>query len=230
MWGEQERWSGHDEGEPEVGVEARAPFPRWSYRRALLKSFKDHVALSIWRNEERAALKCINHGAQIAEWDLQSCHPDTAGLQRIIQRSGLNTLIDCSYRKANKELISAFVERWQPETNTFHLPFGEMSISLEDVSFLLKIPVTGKVVEVENFARYTEESRSDAIKMVSNLLGVSVEEAEEEVNISKGLTVRKHWLKSRWCPKAGSRPVNYPLWNARSSVLLVLVVVHSFCR
>ncbi|KAK9157330.1 hypothetical protein Scep_003904 [Stephania cephalantha] len=74
------------------------------------------------------------------------------------------------------------------ETNTFHLPFGEMSISLEDVSFLLKIPVTGKIVAVENFARYTEESRSDAIKMVSNLLGVSVEEAEEEVNISKGLT------------------------------------------
>ncbi|KAK9087597.1 hypothetical protein Syun_029991 [Stephania yunnanensis] len=71
-----------------------------------------------------------------------------------------------------------------------------MSISLEDVSFLLKIPVMGKVVEVDNFARYAKESRSDAIKMVSNLLGVSAEEAEEEVNISKGLTVRKHWLKS----------------------------------
>ncbi|KAK9166870.1 hypothetical protein Scep_002061 [Stephania cephalantha] len=113
-------------------------------------------------------------------------------------------------RKANKELISAFVERWQPETNTFHLPFGEMSISLEDVSFLLKIPVTGKVVEVENFARYTEESRSGAIKMVSNLLGVSVEEAEEEVNIARGSQSAKHWLKSRWCPKAGSRPRNYP--------------------
>ncbi|KAK9098890.1 hypothetical protein Syun_025935 [Stephania yunnanensis] len=88
--------------------------------------------------------------------------------------------------------------------NTFHLPFGEMSISLEDVSFLLKIPVTSKVVAVENFARYTEESRSDAIKMVSKLLGVSVDEAEEDVNISKGLTVRKCWSKSRWCPKGGS--------------------------
>ncbi|KAK9093009.1 hypothetical protein Syun_027920 [Stephania yunnanensis] len=85
-----------------------------------------------------------------------------------------------------------------------------MSISLEDVSFLPKIPVTGKVVAVENFARYTEESRSDAIKMVSKLLGVCIEEAEEEVNISKGLTVRKCWLKSRWCPKAGSRNTNYP--------------------
>ncbi|KAK9128393.1 hypothetical protein Syun_017190 [Stephania yunnanensis] len=202
--------AGHDEGEPEVAVEVRAPFPGGPIDGALLKSFKDHVALSIWRNEERPVLKCINHRAQIEEWNLQSCHPDTAGLRRIIQRSGLNTLIDCSYRKANKEVISAFVERWQPETNTFHLPFGEMSTSLEDVSFLLKIPVTGKVVEVENFARYTEESRSDTIKMVSNLLGVSAEEAEEEVNIRKGLTVRKHWLKSRWCPKAGSIPRNYP--------------------
>ncbi|KAK9158172.1 hypothetical protein Scep_004746 [Stephania cephalantha] len=106
-----------------------------------------------------------------------------------------------------------------------------MSISLEDVSFLLKIHVTGKVVAVKNFARYTEESRSDAIKMVSNLLGVSVEEAEEEVNISKGLAVRKHWLKSRWCPKVGSRPINYPLWNAPPErTRIVLVVPHSFCR
>ncbi|KAK9125874.1 hypothetical protein Scep_014720 [Stephania cephalantha] len=46
--------------------------------------------------------------------------------------------------------------------------------------------------------------------MVSKLLGVCIEEAEEEVNISKGLTMRKCWLKSRWCPKAGSRNTNYP--------------------
>jgi len=27
-------------------------------------------------------------------------------------------------------VISAFVEQWQPETNTFHKPFGEMTITL----------------------------------------------------------------------------------------------------
>ncbi|KAK9160138.1 hypothetical protein Syun_006479 [Stephania yunnanensis] len=75
---------------------------------------------------------------------------------------------------------------------------------------LLKILITGKVVAVENYARYTDESRFDAIKMVSKLLGVSIEDAEDEMNISKGLTVRKGWLKSRWCPKAGSRNTNYP--------------------
>ncbi|KAK9088474.1 hypothetical protein Scep_027556 [Stephania cephalantha] len=187
----------HNEGESQGHMEMCAPFPGGPEDGSLLKSFKDYVALAIWSNEDRPTLKCINHGAQIQERDLQSCHPDTAGLQRIIQRSGLNTLIDCSYRKANKEVISAFVERWQPKTNTFHLPFGEMSISLEDVSMLLKIPITGKVVAVENFARYTGESRSNAIKLVSKLLGVSIEDVKDEVNISKGLTVRKCWLKSR---------------------------------
>ncbi|KAK9169610.1 hypothetical protein Syun_001750 [Stephania yunnanensis] len=85
-----------------------------------------------------------------------------------------------------------------------------MSMSLEDVSILLKIPVTGKVVAVENFARYTEEFRLDEIRLVSKLLGVSIEDAEEEMNISKGLTVPKCWLKSRWCPEAGSNDTTYP--------------------
>ncbi|KAK9160075.1 hypothetical protein Syun_006416 [Stephania yunnanensis] len=49
-----------------------------------------------------------------------------------------------------------------------------MSISVEDVNILLKIPVTGKVVAVENFARYIEESRLDAIKLVSKLLEVGL--------------------------------------------------------
>ncbi|KAK9114297.1 hypothetical protein Syun_021094 [Stephania yunnanensis] len=201
-----------------------APFLGGPEDGSLLKSFKDHIALAIWSNEDCPTLKCINHDAQIQEWDLQSCHPDTASLQRIIQCSGLNTLIDYSYRKANKEVITAFMERWQQETNIFHLPFGEMSISLEDVSMLLKIPVTGKVVAVENFARYTNESCSDAIKLVSKLLRVIIEDAEEEVNISKGLTVRKGWPKSRWCPKAGSRNINYPSveCTARAYLLYLL--------
>ncbi|KAK9121382.1 hypothetical protein Syun_018999 [Stephania yunnanensis] len=60
--------------------------------------------------------------------------------------------------------------------------------------------------------------------MVSNLLGVSVEEAEEEVNISKGLTVRKCWLKSRWCPKAGSRPRTYPPMECTARAYLLYLL------
>lgn len=43
-------------------------------------------------------------------------------------------------------LISAFGERWQPETSSFHLLFGEMTIMMHDVWHILHIPVDGFMV------------------------------------------------------------------------------------
>ncbi|CAN0903295.1 Serine/threonine-protein phosphatase 7 long form homolog [Linum grandiflorum] len=38
------------------------------------------------------------------------------------------------------------MERWRPETNTFHMYHGEMIITLEDVSFITGLQVDGAVV------------------------------------------------------------------------------------
>ena len=37
------------------------------------------------------------------------------------------------HQHIDNALISAFVERWQPDTKTFHMPWGEMTIMLYDV-------------------------------------------------------------------------------------------------
>jgi len=43
-------------------------------------------------------------------------------------------------------LVSAFFERWHLETNTFHMTYGEMTITLDDVDILISIPVVGQSV------------------------------------------------------------------------------------
>ncbi|CAH9054230.1 unnamed protein product [Cuscuta europaea] len=45
--------------------------------------------------------------------------------------------------KVDHSLICALVERWRPETHTFHLPFGEVGISLQDVAMILGLPIRG---------------------------------------------------------------------------------------
>lgn len=59
------------------------------------------------------------------------------------------TLQDGGARKRlvlNKSLLTALVDRWRPETHTFHLPCGEMAPILQDVSFLLGLPLVGEAV------------------------------------------------------------------------------------
>ena len=58
-----------------------------------------------------------------------------------LQQSGLYTTIKLCRIKINGEIVNAFVERWRPETHTFHLTCGEATITLQDVSVLLALPV-----------------------------------------------------------------------------------------
>jgi len=67
-------------------------------------------------------------------------------------------LCDIIYEYLYKGLILAFVERWHRETNNFHLPFQEMSVTLDDVFMLLHLPIVGELFSNEalNYAAALE--------------------------------------------------------------------------
>ncbi|XP_040950379.1 serine/threonine-protein phosphatase 7 long form homolog [Gossypium hirsutum] len=44
------------------------------------------------------------------------------------------------------DLISALVERWRPETHTFHLPCGECTTTVEDAALQFGLPIDGDAV------------------------------------------------------------------------------------
>lgn len=69
-----------------------------------------------------------------------------ASLQDKINHLGLRPLGGATYPYCNKVLVSTSVERWYPETISFHFPFGEMGITLDDVQQLLGLLVTGLAI------------------------------------------------------------------------------------
>ena len=58
---------------------------------------------------------------------------------------------------ADVALLSALVERWRPETHTFHLPVGEITVSLQDVSCLWGLPITGRAVTGVEYGDFTKD-------------------------------------------------------------------------
>ena len=55
-------------------------------------------------------------------------------------------LAESALVKLDRSLLSALVDRWRPETHTFHLPCGEMAPTLQDVAMMLGLPITGDAV------------------------------------------------------------------------------------
>ncbi|XP_057734251.1 protein MAIN-LIKE 1-like [Arachis stenosperma] len=67
-------------------------------------------------------------------------------LEPYLRRTGFYHAYLIKHYEYDNPLISAFVERWCPETHTFHLPWGERTITLEDVVMQLGLPVGGEPV------------------------------------------------------------------------------------
>jgi len=98
--------------------------------------------------------------------------------------SDLGGLLHASYESLDRGLLCAFVERWHAETNSFHLPVGEMTITLDDVSNLLHLPIVGHF--------YTQETldSDSATDLLVESLRVDRAFASEETRHCRGAHVR----------------------------------------
>ncbi|XP_057723886.1 protein MAIN-LIKE 1-like [Arachis stenosperma] len=92
-----------------------------------------------------------------------------------LQMAGLYHLARLNDRRfrLDEPLVSAFVERWRPEMHTFHMPFGECTITFQDVAYHLGLPVDEHYVSgcLADFHLYIEGGRP-AWQWFHELLGV----------------------------------------------------------
>jgi len=83
-------------------------------------------------------------------------------------------------------------ERWHQETSSFHLPVGEMTITLDDVASLLDIPVAGRLIQED------ELDHDQGVELMVNHLLFPVEEAVGQASDNSGAFVTYTALKHRY--------------------------------
>ncbi|CAI9093637.1 OLC1v1029186C1 [Oldenlandia corymbosa var. corymbosa] len=99
-----------------------------------------HVSAAIWEGQERGALRCHEHTSNLHRWVL------TDKQIELVEKAGFGFLRLIRAISLDNPLISALVERWRRETNTFHFTVGEMTVTLKDVAYLLGLSIDGEPV------------------------------------------------------------------------------------
>ncbi|KAF3444949.1 hypothetical protein FNV43_RR14642 [Rhamnella rubrinervis] len=107
---------------------------------SVLYDQEKHVSSAVWDGQERGALRCHEHTSKLDQWTL------TARQAELVERAGFGFLRLIPAISLDNPLISALVERWRRETNTFHLNVGEMTVTLKDVLLLLGLAIDGEPV------------------------------------------------------------------------------------
>ncbi|XP_012828262.1 PREDICTED: serine/threonine-protein phosphatase 7 long form homolog [Erythranthe guttata] len=147
-----------------------------------MRWFKSHIAMYIWEGyERRETTRCESRTRALEDYR----GPQDNTMIARLEATGLYQLRDCFLKKMNKNLILAFVERWQPETNSFHMPWGEMTITLHDVAFILALRLDGPSVSE---IRPVEECSQS----LASVLGVGLMDTNEMFR-NKGVG----WVKVR---------------------------------
>ena len=85
-------------------------------------------------------LTCRHRDKGLLEGGLDGLNPRIAAY---IIDAGLDGLLRVPHMDLDHALFTALVERWRPETHSFHLPHGEMTITLQDMEVIMGVPVDG---------------------------------------------------------------------------------------
>jgi hypothetical protein len=120
----------------------------------------------------------------------------------------------------NATVITAMVDRWRSDTHSFHLPCGEMMVTLKDVAMICGLPIKGRPIT----------DRVDSATWHKRIAGFLGRELPTKVPDVKGREAKVHvrWLHEEFqeCSQDANEAIVTPyakawVWHMFATVLFV---------
>nr|XP_016456280.1 PREDICTED: serine/threonine-protein phosphatase 7 long form homolog [Nicotiana tabacum] len=139
---------------------------------------------------------------------------------------GFYRIIEIGRLQFDWALITAMIERWRPETHTFHLPISEATITLEDVDVLFGLHVDGLPVAYPYALR--DHKEVNYLHMLQRLTGFQPAEPTALSGASQlQLTPVRQYLAAMDTEITDDSPSEDIDRHTRLLLLLCLVVYYS---
>jgi len=103
----------------------------------------------------------------------------------LIDQASFGHVLKVDNMKINHLMVTTLCERWRIETHTFHMSLAEITITLEDVSLQLGVPIDGEPI--------TGSSSRNLMELYQELLGDIPPE-----NMFTGNRIKLLWLNTRF--------------------------------
>ncbi|KAI8535436.1 hypothetical protein RHMOL_Rhmol10G0173900 [Rhododendron molle] len=113
---------------------------------SLLTFQQSHRFHSIWANDGEPPVDSKTIKMRRSQSKLKKLDPPAPPVLQLIGQAGFGGVIDLPFISLDIGLMTALLERWQPETHSFHLRTGEWTVTLQDVEVLLRLPVDGEPI------------------------------------------------------------------------------------
>ncbi|KAH9602912.1 hypothetical protein KSS87_013902 [Heliosperma pusillum] len=173
----------------------------------VLTQQETHRSKAIWDGDDKGSLRCRSHLAMHKGFLVSDRVVD------FIRESQFYFIHRVVGLKFNVDFITALVERWRPETHTFHLTVGEATVTLQDVQVLLGLRIRGDVV--------TGSAACNWRALIYELLGQTP--GEEDL---KGASLRIGWLTENFSglPEQANEQVLHQYVRAYLLILMATVM------
>ena len=147
-----------------------------------------HRSQDIWEGNVNMILNTRREDGNF--WKLIEKYPIHPRVLEVIRLSGLYGVYKSNRPAIDRSLITALVERWRPETHTFHFRTGEATITLQDVEVLYGLPVNGDPVLGNEMIRTIEDWQN----ICQRLLGFVPSREDFKTNSIKVAAFNSHML------------------------------------